>query len=108
VTNEGKARERLFWQLAEDLLALPEVTRSTMMGYPCLRNKGAFFACVQRGAGHLICKLPAGRVTELISTGNALPFAPSGRTFREWVAFPVADSEKWIALLDEARSFSAT
>ena len=106
MTNTAEVRERLFWKLAEDLLNQAGITQSTMMGYPCLRNKGAFFACVERGTGHLIVKLPAGRVTELVVKGDALPFAPNGRTFREWAAFPNADRQEWRAVLDEARTFS--
>ena len=103
---EANARETLFWELAEQLLAEPGVTRSTMMGYPCLRANGTFFACVERATGHLNVKLPAARVNELVATGQALPFAPTGRTFREWAAFPVADPGEWSALLAEARSFA--
>ena len=100
------SRESLFWELAQQLLAEPDVTQSTMMGYPCLRSNGAFFACVERGTGHLIVKLPASRVSELTAAGQALPFAPNGRTFREWAAFPVADPAEWRALLTEARHFA--
>jgi hypothetical protein len=99
------AAETLFWELAEGLLAEPSITRSTMMGYPCLRVNGAFFACVERSSGHLVVKLPAGRVGELVAGGDALPFAPNGRTFREWAAFPKADPEEWCAFLAEAREF---
>ncbi|HEY2078426.1 MAG TPA: hypothetical protein VGH53_19020 [Streptosporangiaceae bacterium] len=102
---EANARETLFWELAEQLLAEPGVTRSTMMGYPCLRANGSFFACVERATGHLIVKLPTVRVDELVATGQALPFAPNGRTFREWAAFPVAEPNEWSALLAEAWSF---
>ena len=77
------------------------------MGYPCLRVNGAFFACVERATGNLIVKLPAHRVSELAATGQALPFAPNGRTFREWAAFPVADPAEWRALLTEARAFAS-
>jgi hypothetical protein len=105
VNTEANARETLFWELAEQLLAEPGVTRSAMMGYPCLRANGAFFACVERTTGHLIVKLPALRVDELVATGQALPFAPNGRTFREWAAFPVAEPDEWSGLLAEARSF---
>jgi hypothetical protein len=105
VNTEASARETLFWELAEQLLAEPGVTRSTMMGYPCLRASGAFFACVERTTGHLIVKLPALRVDELVASGQALRFAPNGRTFREWAAFPVAEPDEWSALLAEARSF---
>ena len=101
------SREALFWELAQELLAEPAVTRSTMMGYPCLRSDGAFFACVERATGNLIVKLPARRVRELTATGQALPFAPSGRTFREWAAFPDPDPAEWRALLTEARDFAS-
>ena len=105
--SSADAREALFWDLAQQLLAEPGVTRSTMMGYPCLRANGAFFACVERATGNLIVKLPAHRVSELTATGQALPFSPNGRTFREWAAFPVADPAEWRALLTEARGFAS-
>jgi hypothetical protein len=108
VSSTGaSAREALFWDLAQQLLAEPGVTRSTMMGFPCLRANGAFFACVERATGNLIVKLPASRVAALVATGQALPFAPNGRTFREWAAFPVADPAEWRALLAEARGFAS-
>lgn len=106
MTTDAAQREDLFRQLAEDLLTRPEVTRSTMMGYPCLRASGAFFACVERTTGHLVIKLPANRVDELTASGQAVPFSPNGRVFREWVALPVADHDEWAALLDEARTFA--
>jgi hypothetical protein len=56
--SNADACEALFWELAQPLLAEPGVTRSTMMGYPCLRANGAFFACVERATGNLIVKLP--------------------------------------------------
>jgi hypothetical protein len=77
-----------------------------MMGHPCLRSNGMFFACVERATGHLIVKIHAARVTELVATADALPFAPNGRTFREWVAFPVADPDHWRTLLAEAKAFA--
>ena len=106
MSNDVSARETLFWELAHRLLAEPGVTRGTMMGYPCLRSDGVFFACVERSTGHLIVKLPASRIAALVASGQALPFAPNGRTFREWAAFPVADSGEWQALLAEAREFT--
>jgi hypothetical protein len=98
--------EQLFWQLADELLEQQAVTRSTMMGYPCVRNEGAFFACIERGTGHLIVKLPADRVNELIASKRARPFAPNGRTFREWAAIPTGNRETWSALLKEAQEFT--
>jgi hypothetical protein len=102
------SRETLFWELAQQFLAQPGVTQSTMMGYPCLRANGAFFACIERATGHLIIKLPAHRVSTLVAAGQALAFAPNGRTFREWAAFPVADPVQWRALMAEARAFTSS
>jgi hypothetical protein len=76
-----------------------------MMGFPCLRSHGAFFASVEPRSGHLIVKLPADEVARLVGSGLGLPFAPNGRTFREWVAVPVPDEEEWRALLADAHAF---
>lgn len=98
-------REALFWRLADELLEEPAVTRSTMMGFPCVRLRGQFFACVDRRTGDLVVKVPPARVAELVAEGIGLPFAPNGRVFRAWVAIPIRDDEEWSALLDEARAF---
>ena len=99
--------EELFWELAAPLLARTDVTRSTMMGFPCLRVAGEYFASTRRATGELIVKLPESRVDELIAGGRAEPFAPSGRRFREWAAVPNLDAGEWAALLDEALTFVA-
>jgi hypothetical protein len=98
--------EDRFWELAEPLLLTRVgVTRSTMMGFPCLRVNGGFFASFDRKNGHLVVKLPAERVAELVATGAAFPFAPAGRVFREWAAISSSASERWPRLLDEALAF---
>jgi hypothetical protein len=101
--------EDRFWDLAEELLLTRTgVTRSTMMGFPCLRINGGFFAALDRKNGHLVVKLPAERVTRLVATGAAVPFAPAGRTFREWAAILMAAVERWPGLLEEALTFVAS
>ena len=95
----------LFWTLAEELYADEAVTRSTMMGFPCLRVDGAFFASLDHREHHLIVKLPADRVTEVVESGLGLNFAPNGRIFREWVAIPEPDEAVWRDLLLEAKEF---
>lgn len=97
--------EARFWSYAEPLLAAPFVSRSTMMGFPCLRVDGRFFASFDRTTGALVVKLPAVRVDELIAQGRAEPFAPAGRRFREWAAIDPAQHRRWSALLDEAFAF---
>lgn len=89
------------------MLADPRVSRSTMMGTPCLRCDGRFLAMVDHRTDALLVKLPERRVSELIDAGKGEPFAPAGRTFREWVAVPVPDRARWSALLDEAKAFAA-
>lgn len=102
---DGEAR---FWALAEPLLAQPGVTRSTMMGLPCLRVHGQFFASSDRRTGDLLVKLPEARVDALVADGKAHAFVPAGRRFREWAAVPPSASRSWRRLLDEALSHVAT
>jgi hypothetical protein len=94
-----------FDHLASELTADPRVTRSTMMGLPCLRWDGRFFASFDRRTGKLVVKLPEGRVDELISSGQAESFAPAGRRFREWASIEPARTARWSQLLDEALTF---
>lgn len=101
----GEAR---FWELAEPLFQRPEVVRSTMMGLPCLRWSGTFFASCDRRTGDLLVKLAETRVDQLVATGRAKPFAPAGRRFREWAAIPDSKSRSWRRLLDEALDFAAS
>ena len=98
--------EGRFWELAEPLLGTGDVTRSTMMGLPCLRWNGAFFASCDRRTGDLLVKLAESRVDELVANGRANPFAPAGRRFREWAAIPESRSRTWKPLLDEALEFA--
>ena len=105
--DEAAAKKTLFWQLAEALIAAGTATRATMMGFPCLRTDGRFFASIQPRSGDLIVKLPSARVLALIREGIGRPFVPNGRVFREWVEVPQADQERWSQLLAEAREFAA-
>ena len=96
-----------FWAVAEPLLTTDTVTRSTMMGLPCLRADGRFFASFDRRTTALLVKLPEARVNELIQSGEAEPFAPSGRRFREWASIDPGRSEIWSSRLREALAFVA-
>jgi hypothetical protein len=94
-----------FHDVAVAALVQPEVTTGTMMGFPCLRVRGGFFASCDHRTGDLIVKLPGHRVEELIEAGVGKPFAPAGRTFREWVLVDDRDEDRWTELIDEARRF---
>jgi hypothetical protein len=90
------------------MLARAGVTRSTMMGLPCLRLDGQFFGSFDRRTGDLLVKLPAPRVDQLVDAGRAHSFAPAGRRFREWAAISPTRPRSWPALLDEALAFVAS
>ncbi|HET9143417.1 hypothetical protein [Actinophytocola sp.] len=94
-----------FHETSAAALARPGVATGTMMGFPCLRASGAFFASCDHRTGDLIVKLSRDRVAQLIADGLGKPFAPAGRTFREWVRIDDRDHTRWTALIDEARAF---
>ena len=98
--------DAVFWGVAETLLERPGVTRSTMMGYPCLRFHGDFFASWDRDRGSLVVKLDRTAVAELIAHGPAEPFAPSGRPFREWASIPSNAKGSWPRRLDDAFDYA--
>jgi hypothetical protein len=99
--------EARFGALAEPMLAQAGVTRSTMMGLPCLRIDGHFFGSFDRLTGDLLVKLPEERVEQLVDGGRAHAFAPAGRRFREWAAISPTRRRSWPALLEEALAFVA-
>ncbi len=100
--------EALYETLAGRMLLHPAVQRGTMMGYPCLRFEGRFFACQHRQSRGLIVKLPKERVTALVESDAGRSFAPSGRVFREWVEVAGTDEAAWAARLEEAQAFAAS
>jgi hypothetical protein len=101
-------RETVFWDLAAELQAEdPAVAEGTIMSSRCMRVGGEFFSAMFTKDQALVVKLPADRVTELVDTGEGQPFAPAGKVFREWVAVPDLDEDRWRALMAEARDFVA-
>src|ERR1700722_4836411 len=111
-----------FWEASAAALARSDVATGTMMGFPCLRLSGAFFASCDHRSGDLIVKLPRHRVEQLIRAGAGEPFAPPGRTspgggagaplppggrpFREWVLIGDRAPARGAGLIDEARAFA--
>lgn len=97
-----------FNALREAWAERPEFEKGTMMGFPCMRRKGNFFASLEKDTGDLILKLPKERVDEMVASGEGRAFAPAGRTFKEWVAIPAQDFERWEPLLEQAWVFAGT
>ena len=102
---EKDQKNSLFWELAEPMLETGVAEQGTMMGFPCLRTGGKFFASLEKNTNDLIVKLPTQRVSELIENGQAQPFAPNGRVFREWALIEQLDQAQWAAFLQEAQDF---
>lgn len=107
MTNDVPS-ESYFWHLAQPLIETSTVTRSTMMGLPCLRVNGLFFASFDPRTNSLVVKLPTARVDELITSDQGTPFAPAGRRFRQWAAITPNRSPLWPTLLQEALTFATT
>jgi hypothetical protein len=100
--------QELYDELTDDLLYDPAVGRSTMMGFPCVRRAGRFFASFDARADAMVVKLPRELVAELVDSGVGDPFAPNGRVFREWVSLPTPDREAWRRILAEALDFATS
>ena len=60
-----------------------------------------------RGSGDLVVKLDEQRVAALVDAGQAEPFAPHGRRFREWASIPTRRHRSWAKLLDESLECAA-
>ncbi|MGI9646467.1 MAG: hypothetical protein ACR2O6_14270 [Ilumatobacteraceae bacterium] len=106
-TGDRSDEHAEFWDVAEPFLATGRLVEGTMMGHQCLRTAGGngFVATVERSSGNLVVKLPKARVAELVESGEGLAFAPAGKVFKEWVAMPAFDEERWTALIEESMEF---
>ena len=94
--------EAEFWEIANPLVKRSGVTRSTMMGYPCLRLHRDFFASWDPQHHQLVVRLDSTTATKMIETRQADPFAPAGRRFREWVALSVEHRDRWEFVIQDA------
>lgn len=106
--KERRNKGSLFWKIADEMIASGEAEEGTMMGFPCLRTQGQFFATAMGDRDEIVVKLPKDRVDHLIREDIGLPFAPAGRRFKEWVALPKSRSRRWRKLITEARDFVLT
>ena len=70
-----------FWEVSAAALAPSDVAAVTMMGFPCLRTSGAFFASCDHRTGDLIVKRPRHRVQQLIQAGEASRSPPRAGPF---------------------------
>lgn len=92
----------LFWELAAELQAEnPAVVEGTIMQGRCLRVGKEFLALVDDKDAGMVVKLSRALVDARVASGEGRPFGPAGKIFPEWVSLPVADRERWKAVLLE-------
>lgn len=95
-----------FWDTVEPMLGERGVDEGTLMGFPCVRVHGEFFAMPKHDTGELVCKLPRERVAELVADGVGQPFGPGKKVFKEWVLVAADQRDRWADLLVEAQAFN--
>jgi TfoX/Sxy family transcriptional regulator of competence genes len=102
-----RVRER-YEDLVDALMGIEGVTPphgGGGFGRSALRYRGKMFAMLVRG--RLVLKLPAERVTELVSEGHGVAFdANKGTPMREWLSLSPDSALDWLALANEALSYA--
>jgi TfoX/Sxy family transcriptional regulator of competence genes len=93
---------RAYRKLVEQLLADPAVSEGQMMGMPALKHGSKMFGGLFEGA--LVVKIGRERVAQLLNSGRARPFDPSGRgrPMKDWAQLP-EPAHDWLALATEAK-----
>jgi TfoX/Sxy family transcriptional regulator of competence genes len=101
VLMDAQAR---FDEIADDIVARNgDVERTQMMGMPSLKRNSKLFAGLWKETMAFKLADDAARERALALDGATL-FDPGerGRPFKEWVAVPLARSDDWAGLADEA------
>jgi hypothetical protein len=102
----NQSHAALFESLCEEYAGVSGVTvpeGGSGFGSNAIKINKSIFAMLVND--RLVVKLPAGRVAELISSGDGLPFdAGKGKPMKEWVALSV-DDEACRELVAEAMGF---
>jgi hypothetical protein len=105
----GSPPEDRFEDLVDELAGIAGVTPprgGTGFGRSALRFQNKIFAMLVRG--HLVLKLPAGRVDALIVAGEGSRFdANKGTPMKEWFSLDPESGQPWLPLAREALSFAA-
>ena len=94
-------------KVLDELCADPNVSAGQMMGMPAIKLGSKMFG--GEYDGDLVVRIGRERANELIESGRASPFDPSGRgrPMKDWAQVPEPDDD-WLALAEEAKVFLAT
>lgn len=99
--------EDRFENLVDEFLGTAGVTPPSPgggFGSSALRVNGKIFAMLVRG--RLVVKLPKGRVTELVGSGEGVNFdANKGKPMKEWFNLSPDSTLSWSALARESLAF---
>jgi hypothetical protein len=97
-----------YLDLVDDLMGSDGVTPppgGSGFGRGSLKFRGKIFAMLVRGS--LVLKLPADRVTTLITAGEGVAFdANKGTAMREWFSLAPDSRLDWLELATEALEFA--
>lgn len=100
--------EDVFDEVRAMFVGRPDVGVGRMFHCEGLTCAGKFFATLSRD-DQMLVKLPASRVTELVTAGIGVPFdANKGRVMKEWTLVPHAAADKWPTIAEEAYAFAQT
>jgi hypothetical protein len=93
--------------VVHELLGDPSVSEGQMMGMPALKVGSKMFGGLSSD-DELVLKIGRERAEELICTGRAAAFDPSGRgrPMKDWAKLP-EPADDWLSLAEEAKRFSA-
>ena len=90
-------------KVKEHFLKLSEVQKQG----EALKIRKKMFAMLSKG--NFVVKLPKNRVSEMLDSGEGLPYDPgNGKIMKEWAIIPENTSEKWIDYASEAMEFAKT
>jgi hypothetical protein len=108
VTGQPGSAEERFEDLVGELLGYPGVTPpsgGSGFGRSALRREKKIFAMLVRG--RLVVKLPAPRVSALVSGGDGVRFdANKGTPMKEWFSLDPESELAWLPLAREALGFA--
>jgi hypothetical protein len=92
--------------IADKIIKVEGVEKSTMMNTPCLRYKGEFIAMMFDKEAALIVKVPAERVKEIIAEGKGREFKFTKTRFKEWVLIPTENEATFGLYIHEALEYA--